>query len=89
MTALGGLGHTLPYLIPHFEIATVVAILVVIVELGVIAWIRRHFMATPWTSAIFLKRRRALPRPHGGRTPSESSLMRSTDSLRAKPLPHH
>jgi rubrerythrin len=53
MTALGGLGHTLPYLISEFRTATGVAFGVVIVELGVIAWIRRHFMATPWASAIF------------------------------------
>jgi erythrin-vacuolar iron transport family protein len=53
MTAVGGLGHTLPYLIPDFKIATILAILVVIVELGAIAWIRRHYMATPWHSAIF------------------------------------
>jgi rubrerythrin len=53
MTALGGLGHTIPFLIPHFETATTVAILVVVVELGVIAWIRRRFMATPWHTAIF------------------------------------
>ncbi len=53
MTALGGLGHALPYLIPHFNIATGVAIGVVVVELAVIAWIRRRYMDTPWRSAIF------------------------------------
>jgi rubrerythrin len=53
MTALGGLGHTLPYLIPDFGTATAIAILVVIVELGVIAWVRRRFMDTPWPSAVF------------------------------------
>jgi rubrerythrin len=53
MTALGGLGHTLPYLIPSFNIATGVAIAVVVVELGVISWVRHHFMDTPLTSAIF------------------------------------
>ena len=53
MTALGGLGHTLPYLIPDFNLATGVAIAVVLVELGVISWIRHHFMDTPLTSAIF------------------------------------
>jgi rubrerythrin len=53
MTALGGLGHTLPYLIPNFNIATAVAIAVVVVELGVISWVRHHFMDTPLTSAIF------------------------------------
>ena len=53
MTAIGGLGHTMPYLIPHFETATIIAVIVVIVELGAISWIRRHFMATPWHTAIF------------------------------------
>jgi rubrerythrin len=53
MTALGGLGHTLPYLIPEFNVATGVAVAVVIVELGAISWIRHHFMDTPLTSAIF------------------------------------
>jgi VIT1/CCC1 family predicted Fe2+/Mn2+ transporter len=53
MTAVGGLGHTLPYLIPHFLIATAVAIAVVIVELGVISWIRNRYMDTPLTAAIF------------------------------------
>ena len=53
MTALGGLGHTLPYLIPDFNLATGVAVAVVIVELGVISWVRHRFMDTPWTSAVF------------------------------------
>ena len=53
MTALGGLGHTLPYLIPHIQTATAVAIAVVGVELLVIAWVRHRFMETPWTAAVF------------------------------------
>jgi rubrerythrin len=53
MTALGGLGHTLPYLIPYFWTATFTAIVVVLFELGIIAWIRRRFMDTPWPSAVF------------------------------------
>ena len=53
MTALGGLGHTLPYLIPHFHVATSVAVAVVVVELITIAYIRHHYMDTPLTSAIF------------------------------------
>jgi rubrerythrin len=53
MTALGGLGHTLPYLIPEVKTATVVAVAVVLVELGVIAWVRHKFMDTPLGSAIF------------------------------------
>jgi rubrerythrin len=53
MTAAGGLGHTMPYLIPEIRTATAVAIGVVAVELGVIAWVRHRFMDTPWASAIF------------------------------------
>jgi erythrin-vacuolar iron transport family protein len=53
MTALGGLGHSLPYLIPSFNVATVVAVAVVAVELGIISYIRHHDMDTPLTSAIF------------------------------------
>jgi erythrin-vacuolar iron transport family protein len=53
MTALGGLGHTLPYLIPDYKTATVFAVLLVLVELGVISWIRHRFMETPLASAVF------------------------------------
>ena len=53
MTALGGLGHALPYLIPDFTTATTVAIGVVFVELWAIAWIQNHWMETPWSRAIF------------------------------------
>jgi erythrin-vacuolar iron transport family protein len=53
MTALGGLGHTLPYLIADVHRATVLAVAVVLVELGVIAWIRKRFMDTPLAAAIF------------------------------------
>ncbi len=53
MTALGGLGHTLPYLIPDFWTATVLAFAVVIVELIVISWIRWRYMDTPFLSAAF------------------------------------
>jgi rubrerythrin len=51
MTTMGGLGHTLPYLIPHIWTATGVAIGVVAVELAVISWIRHKFMDTPWSLA--------------------------------------
>jgi rubrerythrin len=47
MTTAGGIGHTLPYLIADFRIATTVAIIVVAVELGFISWIRQHYMETP------------------------------------------
>jgi rubrerythrin len=52
MTALGGLGHALPYLIPHFETATAIAVAVVLIELGVIAWVRHRYMDTPLTAAV-------------------------------------
>jgi rubrerythrin len=53
MTAIGGLGHTLPYLIPDFWVATAISIAVVVVELCVISWIRYRFMDTPFLSAAF------------------------------------
>jgi erythrin-vacuolar iron transport family protein len=53
MTALGGLGHTLPYLIPQYRTATAIAIGVVLVELAVISWVRHRFMDTPLSSAVF------------------------------------
>jgi len=53
MTAVGGLGHTLPYLIPDFWTATVLAIIVVAVELAVISWIRYRYMDTPFLAAGF------------------------------------
>ncbi|WP_449254807.1 iron exporter MbfA [Bosea sp. (in: a-proteobacteria)] len=51
-TALGGLGHTLPYLIPDFWLATAIAGVIVACELVVIAWVRFRYMETPFTSAI-------------------------------------
>ena len=53
MTALGGLGHTLPYLIRDFWLATVLAVIVVAVELTAISYIRYRFMDTPFLSAAF------------------------------------
>jgi erythrin-vacuolar iron transport family protein len=53
MTAVGGLGHTLPYLIPNFLIATIIAVAVVAVELSVISYIRYRYMDTPFLSAAF------------------------------------
>jgi len=52
MTALGGLGHTFPYLIDNVHTATGIAIGVVCVELGVISWVRHRFMDTPLSSAL-------------------------------------
>lgn len=53
MTMLGGLGHALPYLIPHFWTATIIAILIVVAELWTIAWIQKRFMDTPFHRAAF------------------------------------
>jgi erythrin-vacuolar iron transport family protein len=53
MTAIGGLGHTLPYLIPDFWIATTISIVVVIIELAAISWIRWRFMDTSFLGAAF------------------------------------
>ena len=53
MTTIGGLGHTLPYLINNFHLATSIAIAVVVAELGVIAWIRWRYMDTPLLAATF------------------------------------
>lgn len=53
MTLLGGLGHALPYLIPHFGVATGVATAVVVLELFAIAWIRNRYMDTPFLAAAF------------------------------------
>jgi rubrerythrin len=52
MTTVGGLGHTLPYLLPNVHVATWVAIAVVCLELGAISWVRHRFMDTPIGSAI-------------------------------------
>ena len=51
MTAVGGIGHTLPFLIPQFHTALVLAVMVVLVELGVISWIRYKYMDTPFLKA--------------------------------------
>ncbi len=53
MTTLGGLGHTMPYLIRDFHLATTIALIVVAAELAVIAWIRKRYMDTPLLSAVF------------------------------------
>lgn len=52
MTTAGGLGHTLPYLIPDFWTATIIAGILVVVELWAICWIRWKYMETPFTSAL-------------------------------------
>ena len=47
MTALGDVGHTLPFLISDFRVAMTAAVLVVVIELGIISWIRHRYMETP------------------------------------------
>jgi rubrerythrin len=51
MTALGGVGHTVPFLITQFQLALTVAVAVVLIELGLISWIRHRYMETPLFSA--------------------------------------
>ncbi|WP_417740666.1 iron exporter MbfA [Salipiger sp.] len=51
MTTVGGLGHALPYLIPHFWTATSIAWIIVFIELWAIAWIQNKFMETPFLRA--------------------------------------
>ena len=53
MTAIGGVGHTLPFLINNFKLAMAIAMVIVAIELGVIAWIRHRYMDTPVLSATF------------------------------------
>jgi len=53
MTAIGGLGHALPYLIPDFWTATIIAMVVVFIELWAIAWVQNRYMDTPfWRAAL-------------------------------------
>ena len=52
MTTAGGIGHTLPFLIPYFYTATAIAFIVVVIELIIIAWIQWRYMeASPLTAA--------------------------------------
>ena len=53
MTTAGGLGHTLPFLIPDFRIATSVAVAIVTVELAAISFVRHRYMDTPFLAAAF------------------------------------
>jgi rubrerythrin len=58
MTAIGGLGHSLPYLVPDSLpnaswIATAIAGVVVFFELWAIAFIRSRYMDTPFLQAVF------------------------------------
>src|SRR5579859_1132614 len=51
MTALGGIGHTLPFLLHDFKMALWAAGIVVLAELAAITWVRKRYMDTPWISA--------------------------------------
>jgi len=53
MTATGGIGHTLPFLISNFRAAITAAVVVVAVELASISFIRHRYMDTPFLSAAF------------------------------------
>ncbi len=53
MTTVGGVGHTLPFLINNFWTATILAIVVVIAELWAIAWVRARYMDTPFLRAAY------------------------------------
>jgi erythrin-vacuolar iron transport family protein len=53
MTAIGGLGHTLPYLINDFRTATGLSVVIVFIELWAISWIRYKYMDTPFLKAAF------------------------------------
>jgi rubrerythrin len=51
MTTVGGIGHTLPFLISNFRVATTIAIIVVAIELSIISYIRHRYMDAPWVVA--------------------------------------
>jgi len=51
MTALGGIGHTLPFLLRDFHQALIAAGAVVVAELATITWVRHRYMDSPWVSA--------------------------------------
>jgi hypothetical protein len=53
MTFLGGIGHTLPFLVPNIHVALSIAYVVVVIELGVIAWIRHRYFGTNVGLSIF------------------------------------
>jgi rubrerythrin len=53
MTAAGGFGHTLPFLIQNFHVAFAAAVVVVAIELAIISWVRHRYMDTPLVSSAF------------------------------------
>jgi ABC-type nitrate/sulfonate/bicarbonate transport system permease component len=54
MTTLGGIFHTLPFIIPDVNTALVVAGCVVAVELFVIAWVRKRFLGVSMRSSLLI-----------------------------------
>lgn len=52
MTFAGAIGHALPFLIPDFHLAIGVATGVVVIELLIIAWIRNHYMDSPFLQTV-------------------------------------
>ena len=53
MTAAGGIGHTLPFLLPNFNAAFVAAVIVVAIELAIISYVRHRYMDTPLLASSF------------------------------------
>jgi rubrerythrin len=53
MTTAGGIGHTLPFLISDFRVATSAAVVIVAAELGAISFVRHRYMDTPFLAAAF------------------------------------
>jgi rubrerythrin len=53
MTTAGGIGHTLPFLISDFRVATSAAVVIVAAELAAISFVRHRYMDTPFLAAAF------------------------------------
>jgi VIT1/CCC1 family predicted Fe2+/Mn2+ transporter len=51
-TFLGGILHTLPFLIPQYNAALIVAVLAIAVELFTLAWMRWRFFNTRFLSSF-------------------------------------
>ena len=51
-TFIGGILHTLPFLIPHYHVALVLAACVVAFELVALAWLRWRFFQTSFVSSL-------------------------------------
>src|SRR5215211_6968927 len=51
-TFLGGILHTLPFLIPHYHAAIVTASIIVAFELVALAWIRWRFFETSFVKSL-------------------------------------